>query len=293
MELNPRALRIFCAVADTASLAAAASRVGRSPSAVSRIISELELDLKAALFDRSQRRLQLTPAGRDFHARARDALLLLDELAAFGRRQSQAEQLRVAALSRHAETVVAPALAAWIGADGQARQVMLDVHSQRDFGFTRLARPFDLGFGHLAAPQEEFALELIALSPLVVVSPPGHCFARMRSVPLEALAGERRIDLKSDTVIGAVVAGAVGGQLPPPLAAVSHTYIALRMVAEGLGVHLTDRLAALSAARDGCAVTMLDTDASVPFAAFWPRRNGPPTPLMQALIARVRGLAAQ
>ncbi|MDR3518992.1 MAG: LysR family transcriptional regulator [Azospirillaceae bacterium] len=72
-------LAIFVEVVDRGSLSLAADRLGLTPSAVSRRISQLEQRLGARLLSRSTRRVALTDAGATFCLRARAILTALDE----------------------------------------------------------------------------------------------------------------------------------------------------------------------------------------------------------------------
>jgi DNA-binding transcriptional LysR family regulator len=297
LEIRPRVLKAFCAVVDTGSLALAAGQVNLSISAISRIISQLEADLGVTLFDRGERRLMPTQAGREFHRRAREALPLFDDLAAFGRHGGKARHapLRVAALSRHAETVVAPVLAGLLASEPGFAPVQLDVHAQRDFGFSRLARPFDIGFGNLSGPHPGLVTELLALAPIVVATAPDNPLAKLDRVPAAALLPHPLIVLARDTIIAAIVRDALGAVSfgAPPIAEVSHTYVALEMVRAGAGLHVTDALAALAVEARGVVLRPLETDRTVPILAFWPGRSDAPEPralrLKQAVTVFLHG----
>jgi DNA-binding transcriptional LysR family regulator len=88
--LPPDQLLAFLAVARERGFSRAASRLGRTQSAVSQAVARLEADLGVRLFARSRRSTTLTPAGRalEEHAqrvldemdRARAALQALSEL---------------------------------------------------------------------------------------------------------------------------------------------------------------------------------------------------------------------
>lgn len=69
--MDIRQLQTVIAVADTGSLAAAASVVNITPSAVSQQIQTLEGELGVALFDRTKRPLQLNAKGEEFVRAAR------------------------------------------------------------------------------------------------------------------------------------------------------------------------------------------------------------------------------
>lgn len=63
---------IFVAIVKQGSFSAAAKHLHRSPSAISKQISQLEQKLGVQLFDRTTRVLRLTEAGRIYHERALD-----------------------------------------------------------------------------------------------------------------------------------------------------------------------------------------------------------------------------
>jgi DNA-binding transcriptional LysR family regulator len=72
-------LRAFIAVADLGSFTAAAAELHLSQSALSRRIDKLEETLTVRLFERTTRKVALTPVGREFVRRARELVDGLDE----------------------------------------------------------------------------------------------------------------------------------------------------------------------------------------------------------------------
>ncbi len=278
MEIKTRTLRVFCAVIESGSLQAASARVGLTPSAISRILTQLEAEIGVTFFDRSERRMAPTAHGSEFHARARETLSLCDELGRFGRDLGKRgrQPLRIAALSRHAETIVAPTVARLLADDPGGPGFRIDVHTQRDFGFSKLARPFDVGFGNLIGRHDDLVIEPMAMSPIVVVLPPRHPLALRIELDIGDLADARLIMLSTDTTIGALVQANLQG-MPSQNATVtvSHTSVALRLVADGVGLHVTDRLAALQAMKSGCVLIPLASTKPVRFCSFRPRRAAP------------------
>ncbi|MBO4121381.1 LysR family transcriptional regulator [Cupriavidus gilardii] len=71
MSLSLEQLQAFVAAAETGSFSAAARRLGKAQSVVSTAVSNLEIDLDNALFDRSGRYPALTPAGERLLVEAR------------------------------------------------------------------------------------------------------------------------------------------------------------------------------------------------------------------------------
>ena len=84
MEL--RHLRHFVALAEEEHFGRAADRVFVVQQALSNSIRNLEDELGVALVLRTTRRVQLTPAGREFLIGARETLALADQTALRARR---------------------------------------------------------------------------------------------------------------------------------------------------------------------------------------------------------------
>jgi len=72
-------LRVFVRVMDRGNFSLAASDLGLTPSAVSKLISRLEDRLGVRLLERSTRRLALTPEGETFLARTRRIVADIEE----------------------------------------------------------------------------------------------------------------------------------------------------------------------------------------------------------------------
>lgn len=89
LPLSLDALRVLDAIARRGSFAAAAEELFHVPSAISYTVARLEEELGVALFDRSRRRAELTPAGRLVLEHGRRILLAADELAAMARQLAQ------------------------------------------------------------------------------------------------------------------------------------------------------------------------------------------------------------
>lgn len=75
-----RTLRHFIVLSETLHFGRASDRVNISTSALSRNIRQLETELKTTLFDRDNRTVELTAAGRKFQRYARDAVQQWEEV---------------------------------------------------------------------------------------------------------------------------------------------------------------------------------------------------------------------
>jgi len=108
-------LTAFVQVVESGSFAAAAERLDRSVSAVSRSVAELEAHLGARLLNRTTRRLSLTETGRVFHERAVQLLADLEEAeAAVGASTLEPRgTLKLTCATTFAIRHLAPAIAAY------------------------------------------------------------------------------------------------------------------------------------------------------------------------------------
>lgn len=111
-------MRIFVAVADTHSLAAAARQLDQSAPTVTRAIAGLEQRLGVALLDRSTRGVTLTPAGQRY---VNDCKRILQEVhdaeaSAAGRHAAPAGLLQIASPLLFGQDVLTPILLAYLDA---------------------------------------------------------------------------------------------------------------------------------------------------------------------------------
>jgi molybdate transport repressor ModE-like protein len=109
------ALRLFVRIAEQGSFSAAARDLKIKQSTASKWIAELERQLGASLVERTTRALQLTDAGRQLHARARDMLAGFDAMVedVSASRQVPTGRVRVSAPVVFGRMFVAPLLVAF------------------------------------------------------------------------------------------------------------------------------------------------------------------------------------
>jgi DNA-binding transcriptional LysR family regulator len=112
------ALIAFSEVIDTGSFSAAATRLGQTPSGISRAISRLEKQLGTTLIHRTTRRLDLTEEGSWLLARARKVLADLEDTEAqvVVRRSQPSGLVRVNAATPALDHMVAPLAAEFLDA---------------------------------------------------------------------------------------------------------------------------------------------------------------------------------
>ena|SRR5581483_9367535 len=193
MEL--RHLRYFVVLAEELHFSRAAQRLGISQPPLSQQIRALEADLKAPLFERTNRRVELTEAGRALLVEARATLDQAERAAAVvGQAQrGQVGELRIGFAP--SAPLIAPftaTLLAFRKAAPGVRLVLDDQVSPQQVE-ALLERRLHIGFiRNPTAPELPDTLEAIELhrEPLAAFMSADHALARRRTVPLKALADE-------------------------------------------------------------------------------------------------------
>ena len=103
-----QALKAFERAATLGSYVAAAEELGRTPSAVSHAVKDLERRFGIALFERTGRSIKLTDAGEDYLVTAQQALSSLRNGALRIRRATDQNMVRVSALPFFTSSILMP-----------------------------------------------------------------------------------------------------------------------------------------------------------------------------------------
>ncbi|MFC3450154.1 LysR family transcriptional regulator [Amycolatopsis speibonae] len=196
--METRQLECFVAVAEELSFTRAARRLFAVQSTVSATIQALEGELGVKLFDRSTRRVALSPAGLVFLPEAKSALEAVDRArevvadASAGLRGS----LRVGTLTSVGDLDLPDLLGAF-----HRRYPLVELHVTVSItGSTGLAedlRQGRLDVALLGLPESDLAgldTKLVGSVPFVALLPDGHRLGDRRSLSLPDLAGESFVD---------------------------------------------------------------------------------------------------
>ena len=281
-----RQLRYFVTVARTCHFGQAAEQLHMAQSPLSQAIRQLEAQVGATLFNRTTRRVELTPAGEAF---LRDAQRILESV--------EAAQTRVQLIGAGSTGLLR------VGATGLAafRQLpqLARIAARETPGLVLRFRP------DLLTPAQELALGEDRID-LAVLRPPlrraglsSRLIARERfvlAVPRShRLAGEEPVELAElrdedfvvysvpDSVVNAAVTQAclAAGYLPRRTHEVAETSIMLTLVAAGLGVALLPE-SALALRVEGVVFVPVADDVHVDLALAW--RSGDPSPALARLL---------
>lgn len=170
-----RQLQYVVAVAETRSFRQAASLCAVSQPSLSAQVAQLERTLGVTLFERSKRRVLVTPAGEDLLARARDVLREADDLAMAAARLADpfAGALRIGVIP-----TISPYLLPDIAPVLRTRHARLHILWTEDKTPALVARlhagDLDAALVALEAELGDVAHETIGRDPFVLAAPLGH-----------------------------------------------------------------------------------------------------------------------
>jgi DNA-binding transcriptional LysR family regulator len=191
-----RQLEYAVAVAEELHFGRAAARLQVAQQSVSQQIQRLERELGGPLFQRTSRRVQLTPVGEAFIPQARDALAQARHALAVGRRVAHGHAGEVllgyvANLWPQLVRVVLPALAA---RHPELHVLPQAMHTLEQVAALRGGR-LDVGLTWHPDPGEDLDAYVLALVPFLAVLPHGHPLAGKQHLARRDLVGQPLVAL--------------------------------------------------------------------------------------------------
>lgn len=275
--MNLRALQLFREIVLTGSLNEAARSLNTSTSAASRLIMNLEQDLKLTLFSRRARRLELTEDGDLFYRgilHTLDALEEIPRLAGDIGRRSR-EWLSIVTAAPIANGLVSPALAQ-LAAENCEFRCSVSVETRFDIESKVAARSSNLGLISLPVENSIIPLRTVPIlkARIGVVLPRNHPLAAQPTVAAADLVPERMIGLRpgqrwrdrADEYLGRT------GTAPDFWIETNVTPLAITMVRDGLGVSVIDRVCAgLLPEGDAAVFRPLDDEQWITYASLHPQ----------------------
>lgn len=260
--MNLKGLRLFRHVVATGSLSDAADRLNLSPSAASRLLTQLESELSLTLFSRSRRNLALSDEGALFYQQISNTLDGVDEIPQIARdiRSRTRDWLSVVTAAPLANGMVVPTIAR-LKREGVDLQCTVHVQSRFEIESKVAARGYNMGLISLPVENAIIPIDIMPVlrSRLAVLMPETHPLAGRDEVPLELLAVEELVTLalgqrwrdRLDEEMG-------GAGLRPRIAyETGSTLVTVEMVRQGLGLTLIDPVVLLPSARQGMVLRPL------------------------------------
>ncbi len=294
MAMDFRALRYFVAVAEELHFTRAAERLYIAQPALSEQVRRLEAELGVELLRRTTRKVELTPAGEEFLARARRILAEADEALADASRAARGEtgRLRVSTGATAGVEQVPRVLRAFRDARPEVhvdlRQISWEDHSGglRDGSV-------DAAFVWLPFEHDGLAFATLHEEPRVAALEAAHPLAAEAELRIAQLVDEPWPWVDTDPVaLGFWTCvkergGAAAGRGPT----ISSIEGILEGVRAGLCVATIPRSQAQVSAWPGITFRPVADLAPATLALGW--RTADETPVVQALVEIARGVAAE
>ena len=294
MEL--RHLRYFVAVAEELNFTRAAARLHIGQPPLSMQIRDLEGEMGVRLFERTQRRVALTPAGQCLLEHAYRILGGVREAVEAAQRAARGElgELRVGFTSSLPFTDLLPdALHAYRRRFPAVRLQLSEMFTPEQFG--ALARgELDVGFVRLQGGRapDGIALREIARNPLRLVVNASHRLAGAAAVSFAELRDEDFIGFPADvgTDLPAVLRGLCrqAGFEPRIVQTAREATTQIGLVGAGLGVAVLP--APLETVRMARVRYLPINDAEAQFRLAVATVEGAPSPLLQGFLDVVDGV---
>ncbi|SRR6266516_769923 len=240
MDVDARLWRSFAAVADELHYGRAADRLHITQPALSRQIRDLERALGVRLFDRTSRRVILSPAGRAVLGQARRALTESDRAVRLARLAAQGDwgELVISALPAVTLTLLPAIIRAYRDA-----HPAIGVRISESFDDEQLAAltagRTDAGFLRAAAAPTGIRLQTLLTEPVLAGLPADHRLAHHDRIALSELAGEPFVFFprhRSVLAYDEFIASCRAAGFSPAIVQEASGTSALGLVAAGLGV---------------------------------------------------------
>jgi DNA-binding transcriptional LysR family regulator len=241
MEL--RQLRYFVAVAEELHFRRAAARLHMSQPPLSHQIRLLEQELGCELLSRTNRRVEMTPAGEAFVRDARAVLGDLDRAARNARRihDGQTGLLRVS-FAGSALLSLVPRVVQRLGEVHPEIDIELRERSTSDQVRALAAGVTDLGLAPLPVADPGLDVEVLARERTVAAVPAAHPLARTRRLTLRRLAEHPFVLFPREQAPGyhdlLMTAVTSAGTPPRVIQQAAETQTIMGLVAAGAGVSL-------------------------------------------------------
>ena len=289
MEL--RHLRYFVAVAEELHFGRAAARLFIAQPPLSQQIQQLERELGVILFQRTSRRVQLTPAGEVFLAGARQTLADLDAAVQATQRAARGETGWLGiGFAASATYDLLPAVLHDFRAQFPHVELSLMELTAVEQSVALRDRSIPVGFARPHAEEADVVVEAVLREPFLVALPAAHPLAGHSTLSLAMLAEELFVSFPERPlpsyaqVVRAVCEGA--GFAPRVVQEVREMQTAISLVAAGLGIALLPA-SVQHLRRDGVIYRLLPDSAPRTELAVLSRKEDA-SPALQNFLAIVR-----
>jgi DNA-binding transcriptional LysR family regulator len=192
-------LKVFCDLSETESFTKAAQINGVTQSAVSQQISALERQFKAMLIERSKKKFRLTREGDILYDYSKRICQAYDELQnkLADVRDIVSGTIRVATIYSIGLHDLPPYMKKFLKGFPTVK-IHVEYRRANQVYDDVLGNAVDLGL--VAYPTKDPRLEIVPLRKdrMVMVCHPQHAFAKLKVIPISALAGQKFISFEPD-----------------------------------------------------------------------------------------------
>ncbi len=294
MEL--RHLRYFVAVAEELHFGRAAERLFIAQPPLSQQIQQLEREIGVTLFERTSRRVQLTPAGEVFLRDARQILSGVTDAVQGAKRAARGETGWLGiGFAASATYDLLPSVLHDFREQFPAIELSLAEQNAAEQSAALHGRSIHVGFARPAIEDAAFVVDAVLKEPFVVALPEAHPLASQASLSLGALAEEPFISFPEQPrpSYAEVVRQAceVAGFIPRVVQEVREMQTAISLVVAGLGIALLPA-SVENLHRTGLALQPLTEPAPRTELAVLSRRDDP-SPVLENFLAIVRAQIAR
>ena len=256
-----RHMKIYLAVYHTENMTKAAARLNMTQPAVTRAIREMEDYYGVRLFERINRRLHITEAGRMFYSYALHIIDSFDQMEKELRNWDELGILRVGSSVTLGNYLLPKVLKAF-RAEHPTLQIKATISNGADLQQALLDSRLDLAVIEGSITNEDLQKEVIASDRLVLVLPPEDPRQYAAALQLKDLARDNFL-LREEGSMGRSLIDytfALRGIPVKPMIESISTQAILRAVHEGLGISLLPEQLVLPAIRSGYVATRVIDD---------------------------------
>ncbi len=269
-SLNFRQLEAFRAVMLTGSMTAAAGAMHISQPAVTRLIRDLEDDLKLRLFHRQGPNIAPTVEAQHLYREAERQFAGAERIRDVARalRESHAGYLHVGAMPTLAASCLPQAVSAFLAGHPN---VVVAVHQDSSPNLLEMLHgQLDVVYA-VVPPDTALEHDPFPATPAVCMLPPGHRLTARPVVTVNDLDGEDLISLGTHSVLRLQINAAMlkAGVRPNVRLETANSSTAAGYVAQGIGLAIVDRFAARVPAAAGVEVRPFSPSVLLQFSAAY------------------------
>jgi DNA-binding transcriptional LysR family regulator len=293
--MDLRQLRAIVTIAEEGQFTRAAERLGIAQSSLSAQIRVLEQELGLPLFDRTTRRVSVTPAGESLIATARSVLADVDDAVAEVQRH---RGLLSGQVTIGVTQTPGPVDVVGLLADFHRQHPAIELSIREDLS-VNIANELredrvDIGILTVFEPEDCHGLEVheLAVERLVAIVPRDHRLAAQRRIRIDQLRDENFVvSPPGATIRSSVLHAAQDAGYAPRIIFESREVTRIRaIVAAGLGIGILPRSDATSPGPQVASVELLGDQFNHTLSLCWRERRRH-SPAARALLSHARNLA--